>query len=81
MKKLGASSLAAGLLLVGMSAFADDMPKDQMGHDGMKNDKMNECMAKMTAKKDGMTHEQMHAACMAEMKNGMGKDNMDKSKP
>jgi pentapeptide MXKDX repeat protein len=79
MKKLGASAFA-GLLLIGMSAFADDKPKDQMGHESMKNDKMmTECMAKMTAKKDGMTHEQMHAACMAEMKS-MGKDNTDKPK-
>jgi hypothetical protein len=34
----------------------------------------------MAAKKDGATHEQMHAACMAEMKNGMGKDDMNKPK-
>jgi pentapeptide MXKDX repeat protein len=82
MKKLRASALATGLLLVGMSAFADDMPKDQAGHDGMKNDKMmSDCMTKMAAKKDGMTHDQMHAACMTEVKNGMGKDNMDKPKP
>ena len=78
MKKLGASALAGVLMLVGMSTHADDMPKE---HD-MKNDKMmNDCMAKMAAKKDGMSHDQMHAACMAEMKNGMGKDTMDKPKP
>jgi hypothetical protein len=41
---------------------------------------MKECMSKMAAKKDGSTHEQMHAACMAEMKNGMGKDDMNKPK-
>jgi len=60
------------------TALADDM----LGQHNMKNDKMmNECMAKMAAKKDGSTHEQMHAACMAEMKNDMGKDNVDKPKP
>ncbi len=82
MKTLGASAFFAGALLVGMVALADDPPKDQSSHDAMQNDKMmNDCMAKMTAKKDGMSHDQMHAACMAEMKNGMGKDHMDKPKP
>jgi pentapeptide MXKDX repeat protein len=76
MKKLGTSLFAAGIMLAGMHAFADEMAKDHMGNDKM----MKECMSKMAAKKDAATHEQMHAACMAEMKNGMGKDDMTKPK-
>lgn len=70
MKHLYTSLFVAGIMLAGMSAFADDMQKDHMGDDKMMKEMMKECMSRMAAKKDGSTHDQMHAACMEEMKNG-----------
>lgn len=75
MNKLASSALMAGLVLIGTQAFADDMKNDHM----MKDHMMKDCMSKMAAKNDGSTKEQMTAACKAEMKNSMGKD--DKMEP
>ncbi len=83
MTKLGTSLFAAGLLLAGMQAFADDTQEGTMNKEQM----MKDCMARMTAKDDGATKEQIHSACEAEIKKGMdmrkhgmgmGKDHMDK---
>lgn len=70
MNKLASSVFMAGLIFFGTQAFADDMQKDHM----MKDQMMKDCMSKMAAKNDGSTKEQMTAACKAEMKNSMGKD-------
>ena len=81
MTKLSASLLATAIMLTGTHAIADDMQKDQNQEQMMKD-----CMSRMAAKGDGSTKDQMHTACMAEMKNGMGMgkgkgmDNMNKPK-
>ncbi len=67
MNKLSASLVAAGIMLSGMHAIADDMPKEHMNKEQM----MKECMSRMAAKKDGSTKDQMQAMCEAEMKKGM----------
>jgi hypothetical protein len=81
MTKLGTSVLAVGILLAGMHAVADDMQKDHLSKEQM----MKDCTARMVAKKDGSTKEQIQTACEAEVKKGMGMgmghDNMDTPKP
>ena len=74
MTKFVTSVLSAALLLAGSQAFADDMQKDHMSKDQV----MKECMTRMAAKSDGSTKQQMHDACVMEMKNGMHKDGMGK---
>lgn len=72
MKRLIASALMAGMMLVGTQAFADDTQKDT------KHQMMKDCMSRMSAKNDGSTKAQMRAACKTEIKNGMNKDRMGK---
>ena len=74
MKILPSMILASGMLFTGMYAQADDMQKHPMNHDQM----MKECMSRMKAKNDGATKDQMHAACLDEMKSAMGNDDMSK---
>jgi hypothetical protein len=78
MTKLGASLLAAGIMVAGMHAYADDMHKNHPNRE----QRMKDCMSRMTAKNDGSTKEQMQTACDAEMKKGMGmgKEGMDMGK-
>lgn len=75
MNQLASSALTVGLMLIGAQAFAGDMQNDHM----MKKPMMNDCMSKMAAKNDGSTKEQMTAACKAETKKHMDKD--DKMTP
>ena len=63
MKRLIASVLMAGMMLVGTQAFADDTQKDT------KHQMMKDCMSRMSAKNDGSTKAQMRAACKTEIKN------------
>ena len=73
MKTITSTLFAACLLLVGGTAFADDMmKKDAAVTDGMKK----ETMAKDPMAKDGMKKDAMTKQPMA--KDAMGKDEMKK---
>jgi pentapeptide MXKDX repeat protein len=71
MKKILATAICGGLLLVGGAAFADDMSKDAMAkHDQM----MKDCMARQDS---SMSKDAAMKACKDQM---MKKDQMSKDK-
>ena len=82
MKTLILSTMAASALLTGL-AYADDMAKDKMADHSAQKAEWKECMEKMAAKHDGMSHEKMKKACHEELEKGMHHDDMhkDDSKP
>ncbi len=71
MNKLVAGMLAAGFIFASTQSFSDDTMKDHMKSSQM----MKDCMARMTAKNDGSTKDQMKTACKTEMTGGMSKGN------
>ncbi len=75
MNKSIAGVFAAGFIFAGSASFADAPQQEHMTN---RSQMMKDCMARMTAKNDGSSKQEMKTACKTELTGGMSGGNTTK---